>query len=611
MALLIGTAGHVDHGKTSLIRALTGIDADRLPEEKARGLTIEIGFASIELPRHGKVSIVDVPGHEKFVSNMLVGATGVDVALLCVAADSGVMPQTREHFEILTLLQVDRLVVALTRCDLADSDTVQLCEEEVRELVDASRFSGSLIVKTSAETKEGLDDLKLALASALDAAKPKPEGPWYLPIDRAFVVKGQGLVVTGTLARGKIDVGSQAVVQPGGHAARVRSVHVHGEAVPSAQAGQRTALNLGSIDKDDVARGMSVGQPGSVFETTCLDAELSFAQPIKHGRRIRLAIGAEEAIGKAFLSDVEPAVVQLRLESPVAASVGQPVLVRDYSPQTVLAGGIVLVPQAPVRKRSQPIHRVQATDLASQVIEVVTNSEGASTEFVCRQLGKSAQDLGSVFETLLREGALVGLAGRWFSPAGFADALGKFLEALGAAHSAEPAVAYQPREAIAKRVPLNLEGKPLDRFVSLAVERGLIEANGTLIRDANFRVQLSPKQEALLRRLEQALDAKGWTPPFPEDLAAELQVPVQAVREMVRLGKESGRLVLLDEGVVFTSAQIERLKERLRAEFTSPFTAAEFRDRLGTSRKFAIPLLEHLDGVQFTVRSGDTRIVRR
>ena len=610
MALLIGTAGHVDHGKTSLIRALTGIDADRLPQEKARGLTIEIGFASIELPRHGKVSIVDVPGHEKFVSNMLVGATGVDVALLCVAGDSGVMPQTREHFEILTLLQVDRLVVALTRCDLADADTLQLCEEEVRELVEASRFSGSPIVRTSAETGLGLEDLRVALALALDSAKPKPDGPWYLPIDRAFVVKGQGLVVTGTLARGQVEAGSQAIVQPGGHGARVRSVHVHGESVSSARAGQRTALNLGGIDKDDVARGMSVGQPGSVFETTCLDAELSFSQPIKHGRRIRLAIGAEEAIGKAFLSDVEPAIVQFRLESPVAAAVGQPVLVRDYSPQTVLAGGTVLVPQAPVRKRSQAIIRVQATDLASQVLEVVTNSEGASTEFVCRQLGKSAQDLGSVFETL-REEALIGLAGRWFSQAGLAEVLGRFLAALEAAHAAEPAVAYQPREIIAKRAALALEGKPLDRFVSLAVERGLIEAQGTQVRESNFKVQLSSKQEALLKRLEEALDSKGWTPPFPEDLASDLQVPVQAVREMVRLGKESGRLVLLDEGVVFTSAQIERLKDRLRAEFTSPFTAAEFRDRLGTSRKFAIPLLEHLDGVQFTVRSGDTRIVRR
>ena len=265
MARLIGTAGHVDHGKTTLIRALTGIDADRLPEEKRRGMTIDIGFAYIELPGVGRVSIVDVPGHERFLTNMLVGALGVDVALLCVAADESVMQQTREHLQILELLPVERLVVALTRADLADDETREIARAEVEELVAASRFEEAPILEVSAVTGVGMDALRQALADALTGTETTTSGPWYLPIDRAFAVKGHGAVVTGTLHQGTVRVGDRAIIEPGHHEVRVRAIHSHDETLEACEPGRRTALNLGGIKLEEVRRGLSVGGVGLVF----------------------------------------------------------------------------------------------------------------------------------------------------------------------------------------------------------------------------------------------------------------------------------------------------------------------------------------------------------
>jgi selenocysteine-specific elongation factor len=262
MAKLIGTAGHVDHGKTTLIHALTGIDADRLPEEKRRGMTIDVGFAYLDFPEIGRVSIVDVPGHEKFIHNMLVGAHAIDVALLCVSADAGVMPQTREHFEILRLLPVDQMVVAMTRADLADEDTRSLVQLDIEELLGGTRFEGSPIVSVSAISGEGLDVLRNQLWEALGRTVAAEDGHWYLPIDRVFGVKGHGCVVTGTLSQGTVKVGDQAVIEPGQIEVRVRSLHSHDNALQTSERGKRTAINLGGIKLEDVHRGMVVGAPG-------------------------------------------------------------------------------------------------------------------------------------------------------------------------------------------------------------------------------------------------------------------------------------------------------------------------------------------------------------
>jgi len=349
MAKLIGTAGHVDHGKTTLIKALTGIDADRLPEEKARGMTIDIGFAYLDLPEIGRVSIVDVPGHEKFISNMLVGALGIDVALLCVAADEGVKPQTLEHFQILELLPVTAMVVALTRSDLADEETIELAKLQIADLLAKSKFASANIIPVSAHTGLGLDSLREEIAKLLrDSGSTAATGSWYLPIDRVFTVKGHGCVVTGTLARGKVKVGDPAILEPGHREVRIRAMHWHGDEVQMAVPGQRTAFNLGGIKEEEIERGQTIGAPGATFETTCLDARLRWVESCKYGERVRVAVGAAEVIGKAFQSPTDPDLVQLRLHAPVSVALGQPIIVRRHSPPDLLGGGLVEVPLANV-----------------------------------------------------------------------------------------------------------------------------------------------------------------------------------------------------------------------------------------------------------------------
>jgi selenocysteine-specific elongation factor len=613
MALLIGTAGHVDHGKTSLIRALTGIDTDRLPEEKARGMTIDIGFAAIDLPGLGKVSIVDVPGHEKFVTNMLVGALGIDVALLCVSADEGVMPQTREHFEILGLLPVNQMVVALTRADLADEDTQALARQDVAELLEGSRFAGSPIIATSVESGSGIAALRTALVKALSDAKAKPTGPWYLPIDRAFTVKGHGLVITGTLAQGTVKVGDRAVLMPGQFEARIRKIHCHDEERQEAHAGQRTALNLGGINKELVHRGMAIGEPGALVESTRIDARVEWMKPPDHGKRVRVSIGAEEAMARAFLNDHDSNLVQLRLETSVACAPGQPLIIRQYSPPVLLGGGSVTVANAVVRRKSEQTIQLGETSVSGQIVEIVERSpKGAATEDICRLLGRTPQALGTTFESLVEANKLVGFAGVWYTPNQVHEMANHLVNALSKAHESEPTKAYLNREQVLDLAGIALRGKPLDRFLSFLAGDGRIILNGTMLKSSEFQVRLSGRQEELLTRVENVVESAGWGTPPNRDIARQLGVPTQAVDDIFRLGREAGRLVLLEDGIVYTVRQIGKLKEWTATTFGDrAFAAAEFRDQLGTSRKYAIPLLEHLDSIRFTIRSGDTRIIRK
>jgi len=629
MSKLIGTAGHVDHGKTTLIQALTGIDADRLPEEKQRGMTIDIGFAFLDLPGIGKVSIVDVPGHEKFLTNMLVGALGIDVALLCVAADESVMPQTREHLQILELLPVEKMVVALTRSDLADDETREIAKAEIEEMLASTRFKGSPIIEVSAIKGAGIDELKRHLSQALAGEEggmrneesgsgsgalhpaPGPPMPWYLPIDRVFTVKGHGAVVTGTLAQGEVNVGDRAYIQPGNTEVRIRSIHWHGDSLGHSERGRRTALNLGGVKVEDLRRGLAVGAPGALFETDCIDAKVRWTEPIKHGSRVRVSIGAEEAIGRIFLSDADPELVQLRLESRVAAALHQPLIVRRYSPPDVLCGGRVLIPQARRRKKGEQIRvNIAASEGEGILAVLVDHPNGVTTEEICRILGKSQQALGSAFERLLKQSQVRGFAGLWFTTATFDAAWERFTAVLTGLHEKNPAVANVPRERVVQTSGLAWNGKPLDRILATMAQEGRVILSGTNVRSPNFRVQLSDRQRQFLDRILAALTADPVNTPSPHRLSEILPAPIQAVEETLRLGVQAGEVVSIGEGVFYTRKQLDDLKRRTRELMgTRAFPAAALRDALGTTRKYIIPLLEYFDSIRFTTRVGDNRMV--
>jgi selenocysteine-specific elongation factor len=613
MANLIGTAGHVDHGKTTLIRALTGIDTDRLPEEKKRGLTIDVGFAYVDLPEVGRVSIIDVPGHEKFVTNMLVGALGIDVALLCVAADESVMPQTIEHFQIIELLPVDRMVVALTRSDLVDETTLEIAREEVLELLAPTRFKESPIVPVSAFTGAGLDDLKGELTRALKEQEGDASGPWYMPIDRAFAVKGHGVVVTGTLAQGAVNEGDQAVLMPDNVQTRVRSVHSHDVPQKTSVKGKRTALNLGGVKLEEVHRGQVIGSPGVVFDTSVVDAHLRWLRPPRHGARVRVSIGADEGIARVFLNDNDPSLAQLRFERPVAAAKGQPLIVRRYSPPDLLGGGRVTIPQARERKKKDlptPVASKEAPIQDEIIGHVASSSEGLINDELCRLVGKSPQALGDTLEQLKGSGQLLGFAGLWMTRNQFIALSDRLLDALSAIHTAEPTTLFQPREKALNKAGLGWKGKPLDRIVSYLVETDKLRSQGTTIARSDFKVKFSDKQQALLDKVMAELLAAGLSVPNPEEIARKLNLPKQAVEEIVRIGTAAGELVRIEDGIYLPIQTIEQTKAKMQTVLKDKqFSASEFREAFGTTRKYAIPILEYLDARGVTKRLGDVRVL--
>jgi selenocysteine-specific elongation factor len=609
VAKLIGTAGHVDHGKTSLIRALTGIDADRLPEEKARGMTLDIGFAYLDLPEVGRVSIVDVPGHERLVHNMLVGAYGIDVGLLCIAADEGVKPQTTEHLAILNLLPVSKLVVALTRVDLADVDTQSLVRLQIEDLLAETRFQSAPIMGVSAVTLEGLDELKSTLQRLLVGGDEPTDGSWMLPIDRVMTVKGHGVVVTGTLFRGHFKVGDAAVLMPGERSVRIRAIHTHGEPTERAERGKRTALNLSGVDKQDLRRGMIVGAPGSVFETMTFDAKMKWLEPPKQGLRVRVSAGTEEVMARVFLKENEPEMAQFRLESVLACAKGQPVIIRRFSPQELLGGGVIITPQASRKRRAAAVEGETVEEMVLGVVDQAAG--GISTDEVARRLGRSLQDLGTPFENLIAAKQIVGFAGTWVTTERVREIFQDLQEALLRVHALTPTVATVPCEKVVAEMGLSWAGKTLDRLGAAMAAAGKIQAEGPRWKHPEFEIQLSPKQSQLLSRVEAELDKGGVNPPLPLDVARTIGVPPMAVDEVLSLGINARRVVKLDENVFYTKAQIEEIKAKSRTTFSGRrFTAAEFRDALGTSRKYAIPLLEHLDSTGFTLRQQDTRVLR-
>ncbi len=600
---VIGTAGHIDHGKTSLVRTLTGVDLDRLPEERSRGITIALGFTALELPGGRRLSFVDVPGHERLVRTMIAGATGLDAVMLCVSAVEGVMPQTREHLDILQLLGVEQGVVALTMADQVDEEMLELATMDVEDAVAGTFLAGAPIIATASPPggePQGLDPLRGALAE-LDPTERSSAGPFRLPIDRAFVQRGFGTVVTGTVRSGQVRDGDEVEIQPAGLKARVRGVQVHGQGVDGSQAGQRTALNLAGIERDDLARGQVVLTPGAVPLASVIDARyrhLSGAPHLDHGARVRLLVGTAEVMAVCSVLDTDDGLVpgrdhliQLRTDTPIVVLPHDRFVLRRESPVETLGGGQVVDPWSP---------RARHRDHARVADELAQHGRGEVGVLLARA-GRRGLSPVEVELHGITDG--VPLGDRVVHADTWNKLTDELVTAVQAWHAERPLTPGAPRRDL-RRGPLrHLGDRAFDDLVASAAERGRIELDGPIIRAPGFQVRPDAAQQALLDRMLASVDAAGLdgTPVAP--LMAD-----DADAFMLLVG--DGRVHRVADRAV-TGARLDTLVARVRAHLdaTGSLSTSDFKDLSGLSRRMAIPLLEWLDARRVTLRQGDVRIL--
>ena len=618
---VIGTAGHVDHGKSALVEALTGIDPDRLREEKERGLTIDLGFAWLTLPDGDEVSIVDVPGHERFIKNMLAGVGGIDLALLVIAADEGVMPQTREHLAIIDLLGIQHGVVAVTKVDLVEPEFAELVAADAEEALQGTTLESAPLLLCSAVTRQGLDDLVAALQSELAKTPAKRDiGRPRLPIDRAFTIVGFGTVVTGTLLDGSLQEGQEVEVLPPGLRSRIRGLQAHRQKVEKAPPGRRTAVNLTGLSVEELERGMVVTTPGWLRPTTALDVRLRavryLRRPLRHSMTVTFHTGSAEVEGRLLLLDreelppEESAWAQLRLARPVAAVKGDGFVIRD--PNDTLGGGRIVDTQARRHRRFHPqtIDRLEAMDRGSPqeaVVIAVAAAEPMTLRDLRRSLDLAADEVRAAVEEAAAAGDLVALDGGpltegtlLFSAQGFAALSERMKTALADYHRQFPLRRGMPREELRSR--LRQDSRAFDQAAALWSHRGEIrEAAGTASLPEH-EPRPEPDQEKRVQELLAALRDRPFSPPTldgEDDLLAYLE--------------DRGDVVRVDEGIVFAAEGYREMVERVVAHLKEreTVTLAQVRDMLGTSRRYAQALLEHMDQQRITRRVGDERVLRR
>jgi selenocysteine-specific elongation factor len=609
--LTLGTAGHIDHGKTVLVRALTGVDTDRLPEERRRGISIELGFARLVLPSGRALSVVDVPGHERFVRTMVAGATGIDLFLLVVAADDGVMPQTREHVAVLEALEVPAGVAAITKSDAVSPEELELAQAEVADLLQGGPYAGTEAVAVSGVTGAGLDRLGAALdrvsggLSLRDRAGDSPR----LHIDRSFTLKGIGTVVTGTLWSGELNAGTDVKVEPSGLRARIRSVHVHDRAVKRAAAGQRVALNLAGVARDDVARGDVVTADGSLAPTFVLDALVRLdpgAKPLRRGTRVQVHHGTREAPARVVPLEsaaLEPGIggfAQLRLEQPLMAAAADRFVIRRVAPPDTIGGGRVVDPRArrhgPAPEHARRLGALAHDDPLEQLAVALEEAPSGLT---------AAEAEPALLERLRKQGRAQAVGSEpqmWFSPPRLAEARSAVAESLRRA-GCRPA----GRGALAAAAGLDDDATAaiLEGLVGEGVARPL--GPGFVAADT-----AAAFEDPLGRRLLAMLGEDGLEPRSPELLAAALDMRAPSVRAALdRLALE-GKVVRVAPALYYPRERLEeasgRVVELCRRE--GAVTIARLRDELGTSRKYAQALLEHFDAARLTRRRGDEHVLR-
>ena len=626
---VIGTAGHIDHGKTLLVKALTGMDTDQAPEERARGITIELGFAFLG----DQATIIDVPGHERFVKTMVAGVSTIDVAMLVIAADDGVMPQSREHLDVLRLLGVERGVVVINKADLVEEEWLDLVEEEVREFVRGSFLAQAEIFRVSALSSAGIDPLRQRLLAMVeDTAAKRTDAPFRLPVDRAFGVKGFGLVCTGTVQAGALAEGDRVEIAPEDQSARVRRLQQHGATVQEVRAGDRAAINLAGVEQGQIERGHSLVEPGFFRSTQMLDAEVqllaSSPMTMASRTRVRLHLGTREIMARVVLPGGKPltpgqeSFAQLRLEAPVVAAWGDRVL-RRYSPALTIGGGRVLNPHPAKHRRFEPALLAYLQTLAhADLPEVVecwlryADDRLKSQQVLAGELGIGVERLAGLTDAIVAAGRAmrVVLEGQTHVlHLDVCDHWGAQVEAaLASFHRVQPLRLGLPREELRNLSARYIQTELFDCVLRYLEEAGRVALDGAVVRAASHSIRFTPEQEVLKAAVETRLNIEDFANLLAmAELARALDAPLPQVTDMVQALQALGTVVALEGGLLIHGEALARARTLLSdiLKRDGEITVAEFRTLIGSNRKCAMALLDHFDGEGLTVRRGDVRVL--
>jgi len=633
--IILGTAGHIDHGKTSLVKAITGVDTDRLKEEKERGITIELGFAHLKLPSGQHVGVVDVPGHEKFVKNMVAGATGIDIVAMVIAADEGVMPQTREHMEICALLGVRHGLVVLTKVDLVDEEMLELAQEDIMEFTRGTFLENAPMIPVSAVTGQGLTEFVKALdALSLQVPERPPSTLFRLPVDRVFTMKGFGTVITGTLVSGSVQVGEPIMVFPSGITSKVRGIQVHNQSVNAAEAGLRTAVNFQGLDKESVNRGDVLSTPNALKPSYMVDVQFhyltSVGKPLKNRSRVRLHTGTSEILGNLILlehDELAPGgatVAQLRLDAPVAIVKGDHYVVRSYSPVRTIGGGQVLNPIPPKHKRFnaaivQGLKGILSSAPERLIAFHIEAAGHAGTSFADLRLMTNLTDkqLESTLQAMMsaRAVVLVDKEARIFvHKKSFEALVEETAKNLKDYHKAFPLKSGMLKEELKSKFPPETDAKLFNLVINQMIKDEAIVQEEKTVRLKTHKVSLAGDEASVRQKMLKTYKDSALQPPFFRDVTATLKADPNQAKAVLNLLIEEGHVVRTKEDLYFHAEAIEDLRKRMVKFFeqNAGMSPAQFKELTGGApRKFLIPLLEYFDSKNVTLRVGDVRKLRK
>ncbi len=625
---VIGTAGHIDHGKTALVKTLTGVDTDRLPEEKARGITVNLGFAHLS----DNVTIIDVPGHERLIKNMVAGVSTIDLVLFVIAADDGVMPQTREHLDIVNLLQIQHGIFVITKTDLVDEEWLTLVEEDIRSLLHDTPFEKAPILRTSTETGEGIAGLRQVLLETLSRIPPRQDLEVFRqPVDRVFSAKGFGTVITGTVLSGKLRVGDPVEIQPTGLTARVRGLQTHDHDVPEVKVGYRAAVNLAGVEVGQIQRGMVLVPPGLYEPVHIINVRLKVLKsspvPLKNNQRVRLHIHTVETFARVIIPHApkmvpgESAYIQLRLEEPVHAGYQDRFIIRQYSPQRTLGGGVVLQTNPiPYRKRyhdlfTETMERLESEEADQRILAAFDRLH--ATPLKLWQLKTATnlplKELQQHIKSLMAAGQLFteNIGGKmvYFSVEQMEGVLQRIDRVLEKFHDQFPGRAGLSEAEIVSQLDKSYPPEAVRKALQFGAHQKRVVRDDKALRLSTFTPRLSDRDSELYAALERRYKETKFTPPTIKEMMAELDIPQRDFKELIKLLRDDNKLIYVNEVFYFHRSAVEAVKQLLRDFFASKpeITVAEFESLTGTTRKHSIPLLEYLDKTGITRREGDVR----